>query len=201
MSRFTTNSVLLDTITADATSAAHDVSMRHKLSVEAFLDNALGSATIGFQVSNDGTNFITYNRIDSNVTDSNTQNDTRVATVTVDDTTPLAICLFPASDYFRYIKAVYTTVTGAIVTSQIGDGGTDYEVDDVLTVADGTGGTITVTAVDGSGAVTAYDLTTGGSAYTIATHAVTGGSGNDDFTLDVLTVNAGDFTATLQDLD
>lgn len=174
--------------------------MRRKLSASIHLDTATGSGTVGFQVSNDGTNFVTYNRIDSNVTDSNTQNDTRVSSITVNTAGPDAIALFPAGDYFRYIKSVWTTVTGAIVTSEIGDGGSGYSADDVLTIADGTGGTVTVLTVDGSGVVLTYELTTAGTDYSIATHNSTGGGGTG-FTLSVLTVSAGNLSVSLQDID
>lgn len=197
---FTTNSTMLDGVAVTSTSAAFDVSMRHKLSASISLATPTGSGTVGFSVSNDGTNFVTYNRIDSNVTDSITQTDTRVATVTVSTSTPTAIALFPASDYFRYIKAIFTTVTGAILTSEIGAAGTGYSINDVLTVADGSGGTITVLTVGGSGQVLTYALTTPGTGYSIAVHATTGGGGAD-FTLSVLTVNGGNCSVVLQNVD
>ncbi len=192
---------MLDAVTAISTSTAFDVSLRRKLSAEISLVTTTGTGTFGFSVSNDGTNFITYNRMTTNVTDDNTHNDTRVASITLSSGTPKAMVLFPEGDYFRYIKTIWTTVTGAIVTSAIGAGGTGYSVNDVLTVADGTSGTITVLTVNGSGVVLTYALTTGGSGYSIATHAVTGGTGNDDFTLSVLTVNAGLASVSLQSVD
>ncbi len=206
MSRFTTNAVMLSQVSADATSNPQDVSMRRKLSAELLLENVTGTGTVGFSVSNsqsaDGTpnNFVTYNRLTSNVTDSNTQFDTRVASVTLGSTTK-AMVFFPEGDYFRYIKAIWTTVTGGILTSSIEAAGTDYEINDVLTIAGGTGGTITVLTVGAGGEVLTYEITTPGTGYSIGVHAASGGAGNDDFELDVLTVDAGDVSVTLQDID
>lgn len=192
---------MLSAVSVTATSDAFDTSMRRKLSVEASLATpVIGSGTVGFLVSNNGVNFVTYNRITTDVTDSNTQTDARVATVTIDSTTPRVIALFPEGDYFRYLKATFTAVTGAILTSSIGAPGSAYAPNDVLTVADGTGGTITVLTVDGSGVVLTYSLTTGGTGYSIATHATTGGTGGG-FTLAVATVNPGLATCVLQNID
>jgi hypothetical protein len=200
MSRFTSNQVVLNAVASDTTSDPHDVSMRHKLSAEVVLENGTGSGTVGFSVSNDGTNFVTYNRITTNVTDTNTQEDTRVATVSVTTAAPRVMAFFPASDYFRYIKAIFTVVTGAILTSEIADAGTGYQEDDVLTIADGSGGTITVLTVGGSGEVLTYALTTPGTGYSIGVHAATGGAGSD-FELDVLTADPGDASVILQNID
>lgn len=191
---------MLDAVSADATSDALDVSMRHKLSVECVLENILGTATVGFSVSNDGVNFVDYNRINSNVVDDNTETDARVATIALSGAAPRAMVLFPEGDYFKQIKAIYTTVTGGIVTSSIDDAGTGYSAEDVLTIADGTAGTITVLTVGGSGEVLTYELTTPGTDYSIGVHESTGGGGSD-FALDVLTVDAGDVTCTLQNVD
>ncbi len=175
--------------------------MRHKLSAELSLATATGSGTVGFSVSNDGTNFVTYNRLTTNVVDTNTQYDARVATVTLTTAAPKAMVFFPAGDYFRYLKAIWTTVTGAILTSTIGAPGTGYSINDVLTVADGTGGTITVLTVDGSGVVLTYSLTTAGTDYSVATHATSYGGMGTGFTLAVATVSAGLASVSLQDLD
>lgn len=191
---------MLDSVSEDTTSDVFDVSMRKKLSAELLLEDVLGTATVGFKVSNDDINYVTYNRLTTNATDSNTQYDTRVASVTLSAGTPSAMVFFPDGDYFKYIKAVYTGVTGGIVDSSIDTAGTGYSEDDVLTIADGTGGTITVLTVGGSGEVLTYEVTTPGSGYTIATHAASGGDGSD-FVLSVDSVNAGSGSVFLQDID
>lgn len=89
--------------------------------------------------------------------------------------------------------------TGRIYSATIAAGGADYEVDDVLTVATGTGGTFTVNSVDGSGAVTGVSLTTAGTGYDNVTGAVTtGGTGTGatlttvcEFGISAIAVTAG----------
>jgi ribosomal protein L18E len=69
---------------------------------------------------------------------------------------------------------LFTVVPGSVP-------GTGYAVNDVLTVAVGTSGTVTVTSVDGGGAITgiAAKVTTPGTGYALATgSAVTGGTGS-----------------------
>jgi len=70
-------------------------------------------------------------------------------------------------------------------------GGTGYAVGDVLALVDatGSGATVKVTAVD-TGEVTAVRLMTGGEAYTIGEKDVTGGTGNDDCTIEIAEVGA-----------
>jgi hypothetical protein len=91
--------------------------------------------------------------------------------------------------------------TGSIKTIVINDGGSGYSVDDVLTVAVGTGGTATVLTVDESGVITGIELTTAGSGYDNATGAATtvapsGGTGATvdivvEFAIDSITVDTG----------
>jgi len=68
---------------------------------------------------------------------------------------------------------------GKILTVAVGEGGTGYAVNDVLTIGgDGTEGTVTVTAVTG-GVVTAIQLTTAGLDYSAGTKPTTGGGGSN----------------------
>jgi hypothetical protein len=78
------------------------------------------------------------------------------------------------SRYFR-MKPVTTTGTILAVTATPIAGGTGYHTGDVLTLAGGTGGTVSITQVDG--VVTAVALVTGGTGYTVGTKATTGGFG------------------------
>ena len=79
-------------------------------------------------------------------------------------------------------------VFGAVTEVSLGDAGTGYSANDVLTLTQtgASGATVTVLTVDGSGAVQTISLTTGGKLYSVAEDlAVTGGGGNDDCTIDV----------------
>lgn len=63
--------------------------------------------------------------------------------------------------------------SGSLRSATIKVGGSGYSVDDVLTVATGTGGTFRVTSVNGSGAVTGITRTAGGSGYSSVDGAAT----------------------------
>jgi hypothetical protein len=72
------------------------------------------------------------------------------------------------------------TATGLFTVVPGTSPGTGYAVGNILTVAGGTGGTVTVSGVNGSGGVTGIQpqVTSSGSGYAIATNSsVTGGSG------------------------
>lgn len=72
---------LLNATTTTATSEAIDIEGASKVTL--FLQDTslnMGTSTYTFQVSVDGTNFVTYNRLIDNVTNTNSQNLTRVAT-------------------------------------------------------------------------------------------------------------------------
>jgi len=75
---------------------------------------------------------------------------------------------------------------GEIIDVEVASGGTGYSVSDVLTVAGGSGGTLTVDSVS-TGVITAVSVTTGGSGYSETKAAtVTGGAGTGA-TFDLLT--------------
>lgn len=124
MSRFTTPTTMVDgaTETISANSLYADVSMRKKMSLQfTAADISAGNGVFTVQVSNDGSNWVTYNRLTSNVTNTNGQTDTRVASVTLSSNTSV-IAFFPAGDYFKYIRvnvAVTTDGTYSCVLATI----------------------------------------------------------------------------------
>ncbi len=105
MSRFSTNSVLINASTVDvAAGGTADVSMREKMSLQ-FVASGItsGNGVFTVEVSNDGTNWVAYNRLTTNATNTNGQTDTRVASVTLSSNTS-SIVFFPVGDYFRYLR-------------------------------------------------------------------------------------------------
>ena len=87
-----------------------DVSNRQLKSIQFTCANhTSGNGAFGLEVSNDGTNWVVYNRLISNVTNTNAQFDTRVAAPTLSTNTS-SVYFFPTSDYFRYMR-VFVTVT------------------------------------------------------------------------------------------
>jgi hypothetical protein len=77
----------------------------------------------------------------------------------------------------RYFRTKPSTLTGAItaITATPVVGGTGYHTGDVLTLAGGVGGTVSIT--QSQGVISAVALVTGGTGYTIGTKATTGGFG------------------------
>ncbi len=111
MSRFSTNLTLINAATADVDSSGvtatgantADVSMRTKLSIQfTAADITSGNGVFKVYVSNDGINWVQYNRLTTNVTNTNAQTDTRVASITLSSNTS-SMVFFPVGDYFRYI--------------------------------------------------------------------------------------------------
>lgn len=105
---------ILDAVTVDTTSGAFDVSKRQKMSLQLTAASiSAGNGVFTVLVSNDGTNFVTYNRLTDNLANTNGQNDTRVASVTLSSNTS-KMYFFPVGDHFRYIKvAVDLTTDGS----------------------------------------------------------------------------------------
>lgn len=111
MSRFSSNQIVLDAVVATTTSLAQDVSMRISRSIQ-FIASSItsGNGVFTVDVSNDGTNWVPYNRLTTNVTNTNAQTDARVASVTLSSNTS-AIVFFPVGDYFRYLRVTVTRTT------------------------------------------------------------------------------------------
>jgi hypothetical protein len=117
MSRFSTNQVVLSGVTVDTTSGAQDVSMRTKLSLQFISEDiSAGNGVFTVDVSNDGTNWVAYNRLITNVTNTNAQSDARVASVTLSSNTS-SIVFFPVGDYFRYLRVKVDLTTDGSYTA------------------------------------------------------------------------------------
>ena len=100
-----------------------DSSMRHLKSIQFTCANhTSGNGAFGVEVSNDGKNWVVYNRLVSNVTNTNAQFDTRVAAPTLSSNTS-AIYFFPTSDLFRYIRVFCTITTDGLYSATLQQAG------------------------------------------------------------------------------
>lgn len=100
------------TVTATTTSAGFDVSARNKFSIQVIASGITsGNGVFTVDVSNDnGATWTAYNRIVSNVTNTNAQNDTCVASVTLSSNSS-AMMFFPVGDHFQMIRVTCTRTT------------------------------------------------------------------------------------------
>lgn len=115
---YTNRDTVINAVTSTTTSAGYDVSMREKLSLQ-FVTSGVsggGSATYTVDVSDDNVNWVAYNRLTTNVTNTNAQTDTRVASVAQSSNTT-AIVFFPIGDYFQFIRVTATVVATATATA------------------------------------------------------------------------------------
>lgn len=110
---YTDNIKALDATTATVANTAAgiwDVSKRQLKSIQFTCSgHTSGNGVFGVEVSNDGVNWVVYNRLINNVTNTISEGDVRTAAPTLNSNTS-AIYFFPTSDYVRYIR-VFVTVT------------------------------------------------------------------------------------------
>lgn len=111
-SMFETATNTSGTVTATTTSKGIDVSARNGLSVQVIASGITsGNGVFTFEISNDnGSTWTTYNRLVSNVTNTNAQTDTRVSSVTLSSNSS-AFVFFPVGDHFQMIRCTCTRTT------------------------------------------------------------------------------------------
>lgn len=91
----------------------------------------------------------------------------------------------------KLLSANTSDASGKVATMVLQATGSGYAVNDVLTIAGGTGATATVLAVSGTGAVTQIEITTFGSGYSNTSGAATTGGGGTGATI-TITVAVGE---------
>lgn len=111
---------MLNAVTATTTSSSIPVGDKGKLSLQ-FIASAVssGNAVFTVEVSNDNTNWIAYNRLTTNVTNTNGQTDTRVASITLSSNTN-AMAFIPESDSFLFIRVIATRTTDGTYSAILG---------------------------------------------------------------------------------
>lgn len=120
MPQFTTKEVMLSAVSSTTTSAGFDVSLRCDLSIQLICSgHTSGNGVFTVDVSNDGgTTWTAYNRIVTNVTNTNAQFDTRVASVTL-SANGSAFMFFPNNDHFQMIRVTCTVTTDGAYTATL----------------------------------------------------------------------------------
>ena len=110
---FSSNDVALNAVTSTvANTAAYpfDYSKRQLKSIQFTASGiSTGNGVFGVEVSNDGTNWVVYNRLVRNLEKTNAQQETYTAAPTLSTNTS-SIYFFPVGDFFRFMR-VFVTVT------------------------------------------------------------------------------------------
>ncbi len=127
---YTTAIKALDAVTADTTSGPIEIGDRILKSLQLVAGSITsGNGVFTVEVTNDQDangapqNWVTYNRLTTNATNTNAQTDARVGSVTLSSNTSVML-FFPAGDTFRYIRIVVDRTTdgaySAILNAVIG---------------------------------------------------------------------------------
>jgi hypothetical protein len=74
-------------------------------------DHGSGSSAFIVEVSNDGINWVTYNKLITNVTNTNAQMLTRVGSVTLSSNTSSMVALDLSQDVFSWMRVTVTETT------------------------------------------------------------------------------------------
>lgn len=108
---------MLTGVTATTTSSGIGVNNAGRLSIMILATTVTsGNGVFTVDVSNDGTNWATYNRLTSNVTNTNAQTDTRVASVTLSSNTTNFL-FFPPGDTFAHFRVKATITTDGVYSA------------------------------------------------------------------------------------
>lgn len=102
---------LLNAVTATTTSSAFELGSSVGRSLQ-FIASGItsGNGVFTVEISNNGTDWIAYNRLVTNVTDTNAQDDVHAASVTLSSNTN-AFAFIPEEDVFKFIRVVATRTT------------------------------------------------------------------------------------------
>lgn len=119
MSAVSSKITLLNAVTAN-TNASVQVGDKKKLSLQLIASGiSSGNGVFTVEVSNDGTNWVPYNRLVTNVTNTNAQTDTKVASITLNSNTS-SIVFFPEGDAFQFIKVLLARTTDGSYSAVLG---------------------------------------------------------------------------------
>lgn len=103
---------LLDAVTATTTSSEFSLEGAKRVSFQFTRANhSSGSSAFAVTVSIDGINYVTYNKLVDNVTNTNAQTLTRVASVSLASNTSKVYSMDLQHDYFKYAKVTVTETT------------------------------------------------------------------------------------------
>lgn len=102
----------LNAVTATTTSEPINIENAEKVTLEFTRANhSAGSSAFAVTVSVDGVNYVTYNKLIDNVTNTNAQTLTRVASATLSSDTSKHYTMDLSQEAFRWMKVTVTETT------------------------------------------------------------------------------------------
>lgn len=103
---------VLDAVTATTTSEPVNIENAEKITLMLTRTNhSAGSSAFAVTVSIDGITYVTFNKLISNVTNTNAQTKTRVASVSLASDTSSAVDMDLENSIFRWMKVTVTETT------------------------------------------------------------------------------------------
>lgn len=103
---------LLDAVTATTTSEVFSLEGAKRVTLQLTRANhSAGSSAFAVSVSIDGINFVTFNKLISNATNTHAQTLTRVASVSLASNTSLVVSMDLQHDYYKYAQVTVTETT------------------------------------------------------------------------------------------
>lgn len=110
---------LLDAVTATTTSERVNIENAEKVSlVFTRANHSAGSSAFAVEVSIDGDNWVTFSKLISNATNTNAQNKTRVASVTLSSNTSSTVAMDLENDIYRWMRVTVTETTDGTHTAK-----------------------------------------------------------------------------------
>jgi len=110
---------LLDAVTVTTTSDVVNIENAEKITlVLTRADHGSGVSAFAVEVSLDGVTYVTFNKLISNVTNTNAETKTRVASVSLASNTSSAVDLDLENSIYRFMRVTVTETTDGTHTAK-----------------------------------------------------------------------------------
>lgn len=109
----------IDAVTATTVSEPINIENAEKISLIFTRSNhSAGSSAFSVEVSLDGTTYVAFNKLITNVTNTNAQTKTRVASVSLASDTSSVVAMDLENDIFRWMRITATETTDGTHTAK-----------------------------------------------------------------------------------
>lgn len=109
----------IDAVTATTVSEPINIENAEKISlIFTRANHSAGSSAFSVEVSLDGTTYVAFNKLITNVTNTNAQTKTRVASVSLASNTSSIVAMDLENDIFRWMRITATETTDGTHTAK-----------------------------------------------------------------------------------